>query len=162
MRNLIQLFVFICFSIAAVASNPVQNLTPLNSPIVVGQEVFFQYTGEAECSNIPEEPVLIMSLDGNITNPFFVLPVNATGFLNFPVGPIVFNTPGIANITYGILGANCTFLPENNPTSLLANILPDRAIPTLSQWGLILIAIVLMIFGIISLRSHQSQPKFEK
>jgi hypothetical protein len=160
MRNLIQLFVFLCFSIAAVASNPVQNLTPLNSPIVVGQEVYFQYTGEAQCSSTPEEPVIILSLDGNITNPFFVLPVNATGFLNYSVGPIVFNTPGMANITYGIFG-NCTFVPDMNPSSLLANIMPDRAIPTLSQWGLILIALSLMIFGIISLKSRQKQPKFE-
>jgi hypothetical protein len=80
---------------------------------------------------------------------------NITYPANVTLGPIIFNGPGIFNITQSVFSDNCGVQGEET-IGLLIEVLPAAAIPTLSQWGLIVVGFFLMIFGVLSLKKKKT------
>jgi hypothetical protein len=86
------------------------------------------------------------------------------------IGPVSFNMPAMFNVTQtltliNLIINNCTIYPAGRDinstdidlsTKVSINVLPDIKIPTLSQWGLIIVAFFLMIFGVVSLKRRST------
>jgi hypothetical protein len=156
MKNqLLTLAVILCSWNLLFSSGPVQNLTPLNSPIVVGEQVYFQSTVDypgPDCGT-----TLLLDFGPNAMQQFYNFPIviNATMPFNMVVGPVVFDMPGSFNASQSFVGGNCPEPDPSNPFLLPLEILPDTPIPTLSQWGLIIVGFFLMIFGIVTLKKKE-------
>jgi hypothetical protein len=73
---------------------------------------------------------------------------------NMVVGPVVFDMPGMVNATQLFLNSTCGE-PDENPLVLSLDIQSAALIPTLSQWGLIVVGFFLMIFGVVTLKKKE-------
>lgn len=130
-----------------------QNISALSLPIQVGNQVYFNSTvaPASGCSDVLFEidfgPFAFPRF-ANVSYPEVNQPLFSV------IGPIVFNAPGMMNVNQTGYG-ECSFQPPSAITAI--NILPAPAIPTLTEWGLIVVGFFLVIFGVITLKSkHQS------
>jgi hypothetical protein len=138
--------------------------TPINTVIAglqtntnnirVGEEVIFSFGGTDNCD---EGFALIYDFGPN------AMPMEHIEIINMGSMPVdqisvVFNVPGPVNVTLDVSQSLCR---ENRgfPFILPINVLPE-AIPTLSQWALMLLTLLIVIFAVLSIRSSQFQSSY--
>lgn len=128
------------------------SLTSLNSPIIVGQEVYFISAIDriSQCQsdiqiNIDFGP---FAPNQNFT---FTTPGSSTE----SIGPIIFSSPGSLNVTQTAIGP-CQIIPSATIIEQI-EILALPPIPTLSQWGLIIFGFFFMIFGVVFLKRQSTE-----
>jgi hypothetical protein len=167
---LVTLFIFSTFLIFAGPPIPTLNFSihSLNTPVIVGQDVYFESIIDNTCSNgefsvyfgpYASQPFFNFTFAGNISESVII-------------GPVSFNMPAMFNVTQTptLIGINsingCTIYPAGRDinstdfdlsTKVSIHVLSDIKIPTLSQWGLIIVAFFLMIFGVVSLKRRSTE-----
>jgi hypothetical protein len=130
----------------------IQSITSLNTPIVAGEEVYFQSTVQ-RLNMCNSSFGLLVDFGPFADTPPLNLGVGmSSANFNMTLGPIVFNMPFSGIINQSIFNASCN--TNTDVASLAIDVLPAAIIPTLSQWGLIIIGFFLMIFGIVSLKNQ--------
>lgn len=132
------------------------SISNLNNPIVVGEEVYFQSNVIRYAGCNSSFGILVDFGPFADEQELFVNVGSSMADFNTILGPIVFNMPFSGDIEQSILNTTCS----TYVATLAINVLPERSsIPTLSQWGLIIIGFFLMIFGIVTLRKQKLQKQ---
>ena len=128
---------------------------PENSPSYVNDGSFLidvAFSTAAPCTTasytINAAPVPNSSPQGN-TPP----QTTTTTYIGFPAGSFIFANAGAGVYTVTITeSAGCN--PGVNPITLTVLVPQGIAIPTLSEWGLIILALISSIFGVVAIRKR--------
>lgn len=126
-----------------------------NLNVSVGEQVFFMSTiTPDQCGT----PTLLWDFGPNADPPSLNMTFAMNTFVAFNLPAVVFNVPGFYNVTQTLI-SGCS-PPSPIPLSLIVAVSPAINIPTLSQWGLMVLGMLIMIFGATSLKkSYKSSKK---
>ena len=173
MRKLLFSLFFVTITFVANAQHPVNiTSTRLYIPIdTVGVGEFFEVATSMNVSNFNSPDALCLfefmyavGGVGNFTSPqqSFLIPGNTstefgpTGFINLTYG-----MEGITNVTVNVTPiGNCTDALDGSRSFDLARIivLAGVPIPTLGQWGMIILGFLVLIVGVVDTK-RQKQAK---
>lgn len=130
------------------------NSTNLN--VNVGEQVFFRSTiTQDDCGG----PTLVWDFGPNAIPSSFNMTFPANTLVTFNLPPVMFTSTGVQNVSQTLL-TNCGPAMPGRSILLQVIVASPLNIPTLSQWGLFVLGILIMIFGAVTLkRTYKSKQK---
>ena len=116
-----------------------------NLNLIVGEQVIFMstITNENRCS----DPTLLWDFGPNAIPSTFNMTFPVSNLIAFNL-PVAFSVPGTYNVSQTLMSPCST-----NSIFLQVIVASPLNIPTLSQWCLFVLGILIMIFGAITLKS---------